>query len=107
VNDISMPRGGDTPNHATHEAGMCCDIRLPKLNGQAGGITYKDPAYDQLATRAQLEALWAQSQCSRLFFNDPVLIEEGLCQAVSGHDNHIHFEIKPPVRVMSATRARR
>jgi hypothetical protein len=106
VNDISMPRGGDTPNHASHEAGMCCDMRLPKLNGQAGGITYKDPTYDQLATRAMLEALWAQPQTTRLFFNDPVLVAEGLCQAVSGHDNHLHFEIKPPVRVMAAVRRR-
>ncbi|NOT62019.1 MAG: hypothetical protein HOP19_17535 [Acidobacteria bacterium] len=107
VNDISMPRGGPTPAHATHQAGMCCDLKLPKLNGQAGGITYKDPSYDQLAARAMLEALWAQPQASRLFFNDPVLIAEGLCQAVSGHDNHLHFEIKPPVRVMTALRGRR
>lgn len=107
VNDISVPRGGDTPNHASHEAGMCCDMRLPKLNGQAGGITFRDPSYDQLATRGMLEALWAQPQSSRIFFNDPVLIAEGLCQAVSGHDNHIHFEIKPPMQVMTATRGRR
>ena len=107
LNDISMPRGGPTPSHASHQAGMCCDLKLPRLNGQAGGITFNDPAYDQLATRAIIEALWAQPQASRIFFNDPVLIAENLCQAVSGHDNHVHFEIKPPVRVMTLIRPRR
>jgi hypothetical protein len=96
INDISLPRGGFTPNHATHQSGMCCDMKLPRLNGQAGGITYHDPQYDQMAMRAMLEACWQYRQTSRIFFNDPVLIQEGLCQAVSGHDNHIHFEIKPP-----------
>ena len=98
VNDISMPRGGPTPSHASHQAGMCCDLKLPKLNGQAGGITYKDLSYDQLTARAMLEAIQRHRQSGRVFFNDPALIAEGLCQAVSGHDNHIHFEIKPPVR---------
>jgi Penicillin-insensitive murein endopeptidase len=106
LNDISMPRGGPTPSHASHQCGMCCDIKLPKLNGQAGGITYKDPSYDQMATRAILESLKAQPQASRIFFNDPDLIEEGLCQAVSGHDNHVHFEIKPPVRTLATTTRR-
>jgi peptidoglycan hydrolase-like protein with peptidoglycan-binding domain len=107
INDISLPRGGPTPSHATHQAGMCCDLKLPRLNGQSGGITYNDLQYDQLTTRAILEALWRYPQTSRVFFNDPALVAEGLCQAVSGHDNHIHFEIKPPVRVFGATRSRR
>ena len=99
LNDISMPRGGPTPAHASHQAGMCCDLKLPKLNGQAGGITYQDLSYDQLTARAMLEALRRQPQAGRIFFNDPKLIAEGLCQALTGHDNHMHFEIKPPVRV--------
>ncbi|MBI1765327.1 MAG: penicillin-insensitive murein endopeptidase [Acidobacteria bacterium] len=98
LNDISLPRGGPTPSHASHQAGMCCDLKLPKLNGQAGGITYNDLSYDQLTARAMLETIKRHPQASRTFFNDPVLIAEGLCQAVTGHDNHIHFEIKPPVR---------
>lgn len=99
INDISMPRGGQTPSHATHQTGMCCDLKLPKLNGQAGGITYKDVQYDQVTARAMLEALRQHPQTTRIFFNDPVLVAENLCQPLSGHDNHIHYEIKPPVRV--------
>lgn len=106
INDISVPRGGPSPSHASHQAGMCCDIKLPKLNGQAGGITYHDFAYDQLTTRAILEAMRRHAQTSRVYFNDPVLIAEGLCQAIPGHDNHIHYEIRPPERLSSETRPR-
>ena len=98
INDISKPHGGPTPSHATHQAGMCCDMKLPKLNGQSGGITYKDVQYDQLTARAMLETMRSHPQTVRIFFNDPVLIAEGLCQAVTRHDNHFHFEIKPPAR---------
>ena len=98
INDISKPRGGHTPQHATHQSGMCCDLKLPKLNGQAGGITFHDLQYDQLTARAMLEAMRRHPQTTRIFFNDPALVAEGLCQAISGHNNHIHFEIKPPVR---------
>lgn len=100
MNDISLPRGGPTPSHASHQSGMCCDIKLPKLNGQAGGITFKDIQYDQLTARAMLEAMRGYPQTTRIFFNDPALIGEGLCQALPGHDNHIHYEIKPPARKM-------
>ena len=27
VNDVSLPTGGDTPDHAGHETGLACDLR--------------------------------------------------------------------------------
>ncbi|MBC7899597.1 MAG: hypothetical protein H7070_06040, partial [Saprospiraceae bacterium] len=45
-----------------------------------------------------LKALKAQSSVSNIYFNDPDLIAENLCSALGGHDNHIHFEVKPPAR---------
>jgi hypothetical protein len=102
INDISLPRGGDTPMHATHEAGMCCDLKLPKLDGTAGGITVDDVRYDRETTRAMLEALWAQPLASKILLSDPLLVEEGLCVAAAGHHNHMHFEIKPPARILGA-----
>src|SRR5262249_19835198 len=63
--------------------------------------------YDGNATRGVLQALKAQTSVSRVYFNDPVLAKEGLCQTEDSwcakakekcHDNHIHFEISPPAR---------
>lgn len=100
INDSSLPQGGDTPVHHGHEAGMCSDIRLPRKDGNVGGITVTSSAFDRAAMRALIQAFRAQPTASRVFLNDGKLIQEGLCQAVAGHDNHAHFEIKPPVRIM-------
>jgi hypothetical protein len=99
INDTSLPQGGDTPVHATHESGLASDIRLPHRDGTVGGITVNDGTYDRIAMRAMIRAFRRQPQASRIFLSDPVLVGEGLCQALQGHLNHAHFEIKPPVRV--------
>ncbi|MFL6331778.1 MAG: N-acetylmuramoyl-L-alanine amidase [Pyrinomonadaceae bacterium] len=101
INDVSLPRGGDTPDHHGHERGMACDLRLPRTDGTAPGATkFNHPKYDQAAARAMLQALRAQPLHSHIFFNDPVLVGEGLCHKPSPtdhvHDDHIHFAIKPP-----------
>jgi N-acetylmuramoyl-L-alanine amidase len=102
INDVSLPHGGDTPDHDGHEAGLACDVQLPKNDGNAGGINLTIPAqkalYDRNAARGILRALWAQPQMSKIFFNDDDLIAEGLCSRLKGHDHHIHFQIKPPAR---------
>jgi putative peptidoglycan binding protein len=103
INDTSLPQGGDTPVHHGHEAGLASDIRLPRKDGNVGGIVVTDQAFDRAAMRALIQAFRAQPTASRVFLNDQTLIHEGLCQAVAGHDNHAHFEIKPPVRVMPGT----
>jgi hypothetical protein len=100
VNDTSLPHGGDTPMHHGHEAGLASDIRLPHKDGTVGGITVKSSAYDRAAMRALIHAFLAQKLASRVFLSDDILVTEGLCQAVQGHLNHAHFEIKPPIRVM-------
>ena len=102
INDTSLPQGGDTPVHATHESGLASDIRLPHRDGTVGGITVNDAGvYDRAAMRAMIQAFRRQPQASRVFLSDQVLVGEGLCQALQGHLNHAHFEIRPPVRVMA------
>jgi len=98
VNDVSLPWGGDTPDHAGHETGMACEIRLPRKDGKTGGISNPNTngAYDRDAMREQLLALHKQPLFSRAFFNDKKLIEEGLCSQLAGHNNHLHFEITTP-----------
>src|SRR5262245_44610509 len=107
VNDVSLEHGGDTPDHSGHEAGLACDLQLPRTDGKAGFINYSNKLYDRNAARGVLQALKAQPLVSRIYFNDPVLAKEGLCQTEDSwcakakekcHDNHIHFEIKPPAR---------
>jgi hypothetical protein len=100
INDTSLPRGGPTPAHATHQSGLASDIRLPHRDGSVGGITVLAAAYDRTAMRAMLNAFLAQPLAKRVLLNDSVLIGEGLCSHAVGHDNHAHFEAKPPARVM-------
>jgi hypothetical protein len=97
TNDLSLRQGGDTTDHSTHETGLSCDLRLPRRNGEAGTI-WQDPAYDRAAMRAMLKAIREQKvhEVRRIFFNDTVLINEGLCQPLGGHDNHVHIDILPP-----------
>lgn len=99
VNDASIPTGGDSTDHKGHETGLCCDLRLARKDGStAGGIVVHSSIYDRDAMRAILQALRHQSLVSKIFLNDSVLINEGLCTRQSGHDNHVHVEIGVPVR---------
>lgn len=98
INNVSLPFGGNTPIHAGHETGLMCDVLLPRKDGNFGGITFRNALYDQNATRAILRSIRKQKLVRAVFFNDPKLIKEGLCSFVKGHDNHVHFEINPPVR---------
>ncbi|NEO28269.1 MAG: peptidoglycan-binding protein, partial [Kamptonema sp. SIO4C4] len=98
INDVSVPYGGDTPDHATHETGMSCDILLPRQSGGYMLPTWQDSRYDRDAMRAILKSIRRQPLTSRVLFNDPQLIQEGLCIRATGHDNHVHFEVRPPAR---------
>lgn len=98
INDVSLPHGGDTPDHHGHETGLMCDVFLPRKDGKFGGIFWTSPEYDQDAARAILKSIRKQKLVRAVFFNDSKLIGEKLCIFARGHDHHIHFEINPPVR---------
>jgi Mannosyl-glycoprotein endo-beta-N-acetylglucosaminidase/Penicillin-insensitive murein endopeptidase len=98
INDVSRPQGGDTPDHAGHETGLMCDVNLPRSDGKAGDITWRDDLFDRSAARKIIQAMRKQPLVRAVYFNDPTLLDEGLCDFSGGHDNHIHFEINPPVR---------
>lgn len=99
INDTSLPQGGPTTAHATHQSGLASDIRLPHKGGAVGGITVGQAAYDRSVMRAMLKAFLAQPLAKRVLLNDAVLKAEELCGFAEGHDNHAHFEIKPPARL--------
>ena len=103
LNDASRPHGQATTDHKGHQTGLMGDLRLPRTDGKSGGITHADALYDRGAARAQLKALSAEPLHSLIFFNDATLIGEGLCKKSAGHDNHFHFQIKPPAMAAAVT----
>ncbi len=107
INDISLPQGGDTPQHGTHESGMCCDIKLPRKDGLAGGITIDHPLYDRTTMRAIVKAFSKQKLSKRILLGDTELADGVFCIFDSRHNNHAHFEINPPTRVLSSRKMER
>jgi len=99
INDVSLPYGGDTPDHSGHETGLCCDIYLPKIDGGSGGIDYLSKAYDLKASEAILRSI---NRCpmvnkGQVYFNDPVMVKKGLCKSVRSHHHHYHIGVKVPI----------
>jgi peptidoglycan hydrolase-like protein with peptidoglycan-binding domain len=95
IGDAGFEHGGDIPGHASHQDGMDVDlwpIRTDHAQCSAGRITWESPEYDRAATRQLAQAIHdaAPGHVQLIFFNDPVLIEEGLTQEYPNHDNHLH-----------------
>jgi predicted chitinase len=108
-NDATMPFGGDTPDHKSHETGGDFDIRM----GKTGGTSIKDwsstttrsstggfnwcpsctnwdkitsstagGSYDRTATREMIKAFWLIKPVPKaIYFNDPVLGAETIVNA--------------------------
>lgn len=87
--DISLLYGGNTPDHATHEKGKDVDIRPMRADFQYAPITYQDSKYSRSLTREFLKLV--KGKVRGVYFNDPVLIKEGLCKHAAGHSNHLHI----------------
>lgn len=95
LGDISFEHGGDIPGHASHEVGLDVDlwpIRTDNAQCTAGRITYRSSTYDRAATRSLVQAIRnnAAGHVKLIYFNDPVLISEGLTSEYPNHDNHLH-----------------
>lgn len=96
VGDSGFEHGGDIPGHDTHEVGLDIDvwpIRTDSAQCTAGRITWQSSTYDRAATRAWVKAVRAAApgHIKLVFFNDPVLIDEGLTTNWPNHDNHLHI----------------
>lgn len=95
VGDIGFEHGGDIRLHNTHEVGLDVDVRLirKKENQCLFGTNYRASSYDRSATRALIRAIRATApgHVKLIYFNDPVLIREGLTTHFPGHDDHLHI----------------
>lgn len=95
MGDAGFEHGGDIYDHATHEDGLDVDvwpIRTDSAQCTAGRITWQSGTYDRAATRQLAQAIRnaAPGHIKYIFFNDPVLISEGLVTHEPNHDNHLH-----------------
>lgn len=96
LGDVSFEHGGDIPGHASHEDGMDVDIwpiRTDSAQCTSSRITWESGTYDRAATRRLVQAIRAAApgHIKLIFFNDPVLIGEGLTTQYPNHDNHLHI----------------
>lgn len=95
IGDIGLEHGGDIAGHDSHERGLDVDVRLMRnaRDQCAIGVSYRSSAYDRAATRDLINAIraTAKGHVKLIFFNDPVLIREGLVRWYTGHDNHLHI----------------
>jgi len=100
VGDASFEHGGNIPGHVTHEKGLDVDVRLMRddRNQCRAATTYRRATYDRAATLALIRAIRATApgHVKLIYFNDPVLIRQGLVQAYPGHDDHLHIRYCEP-----------
>lgn len=95
VGDIGLEHGDDIPLHQSHERGLEVDLRpMRDDNDQCAYPTnWRIGSYDRTATRALIQAIRAKApgHVKLIYFNDPVLIREGLARWYTGHDDHLHI----------------
>jgi peptidoglycan hydrolase-like protein with peptidoglycan-binding domain len=101
LGDVSFEHGGDIPGHNTHQVGLDADlwpIRTDSAQCTAGRITWRSSTYDRAATRELVRALRAAApgHVKLVYFNDPVLVGEGLTTQFPNHDNHLHIRYCEP-----------
>jgi hypothetical protein len=100
VGDASYEHGGNIPVHATHEVGLDVDVRPIRdaENQCTWGTNWRFASYDRAATRTLIKMIRAAApgHVKLIYFNDPVLIREGLTTWYSGHDDHLHIRYCEP-----------
>ncbi len=94
LGDIGLEHGGPLAPHVSHQVGMDADIRpIRKDSRQCDyGTEWRSSSYDRMATRQLVWKIYANSpkHVMVIWFNDPVLIDEGLTEHLEGHDGHLH-----------------
>jgi peptidoglycan hydrolase-like protein with peptidoglycan-binding domain len=95
VGDVSWEHGGDIRGHGTHERGLDVDIRPIRTDRRqcTWGTSWRWSTYDRAGTRTLVKAIrsTAPGHVRLVYFNDPVLIREGLTRWYTGHDDHLHI----------------
>lgn len=93
--EASFEHGGRISGHATHRVGIDADFGLIRRDGRHCrrlGLDYRDAQYDRARTRMLIKAIYdaAPGRVKLIYFNDPVLIREGLVVRYPNHGHHLH-----------------
>jgi peptidoglycan hydrolase-like protein with peptidoglycan-binding domain len=95
IGDIGFEHGGPIPGHTSHRYGLDVDVRPMRTDERqcSMGVNYRASTYDRAATLDLVRAIraLAPGHVRLIWFNDPVLIREGLTSWHSGHDDHLHI----------------
>jgi peptidoglycan hydrolase-like protein with peptidoglycan-binding domain len=106
IGDIGLEHGGDIAGHESHEYGLDVDVRpMRRLEDQCRiGVSWRSSAYDRAATRDLVRAIraTASGHIKLIWFNDPVLVREGLVRWHSGHDDHLHIRYCEKIHPVAA-----
>lgn len=104
VGDISLPDGGDTPRHYSHEEGVDVDFSLVTNNGREEPSNWRNGNYSRKLTQAFIDLIANNPVLAPrvILFNDP---QAHGVQTSPGHDDHIHvrFQIGPNMKVPDFT----
>lgn len=90
IGDISRRGGGPFPPHKSHKDGCDVDIRPLTNNGHNEPTHIKATNYSHARTRELVLLIREKFDPAAMFFNDPLMIKEGLTRHLGGHDNHLH-----------------
>jgi peptidoglycan hydrolase-like protein with peptidoglycan-binding domain len=95
VGELSFRYGGPISGHATHQLGLDVDFGLIRRDGRHCrrlGLDYRQAQYDRQMTRELIQAIYetAPGRVKLIYFNDPVLIREGLVVHYPNHGHHLH-----------------
>jgi peptidoglycan hydrolase-like protein with peptidoglycan-binding domain len=106
IGDIGFEFGGAILGHTSHKYGLDVDVRPMRTDKRqcSWGGSYRTSTYDRAATRDLVKAVRAAApgHVKLIWFNDPVLVKEGLVRWHSGHDDHLHIRYCEKVHPVAA-----
>ncbi|WP_436497038.1 peptidoglycan-binding protein [Actinokineospora sp. HUAS TT18] len=91
VRDVSGEHGGPVAGLTAHQRGMDVDVRPMRTDRDqcAAGVDRFSALYDRGATRELVRQVRATGRVKAVYFNDPVLIGEGLVTQAEHHDDRL------------------
>lgn len=96
IGDISRKGGGRFRPHSSHDKGIDIDIRpIRKDNKNLPLDVRNEPnQLDREKVRQLIKIVRAENPNAIIYFNDSVLMKEGLTKYADGHHNHLHIRLK-------------